>query len=126
MRLSIPFLATDLSATCYTAWAPIPPQAKKFAIGVGTTATGSPVGQISIQVATHKNPAVDGVAPLNAQGGAITVAATNGAGKQLIDNIATGADAIRMKYTVTSGGVGAVFTDDSGVAGSAPSLVFKE
>lgn len=125
MKKPIPFLG-DPSATTASAWMQIPPQTKRIAIGVGTTTTGTPAGQHSIEVSNHGQAGVAGTAILNAQGTAPTITATNGAVKQLIDNLVTAAQFIRTVYTRTSGGTGSVFTDDSGVAGSVPIITFKE
>jgi hypothetical protein len=47
-------------------------------------------------------------------------------GSQLeLDGIITSAEYIKMRYTRSSAGTGAVFTDETQVAGTNPTIIFK-
>lgn len=124
MRMPIPFLG-DPSATVATEWKKIPDHTRVIAIGVGTLATGTPVGAFTVEVSNHGKAGVSGVAPYDVVTlTTLTIAAVNGASRQLIDRIGTGAACIRLVYTRTSGGEGGAFTDDSGNAGTDPTVSF--
>jgi hypothetical protein len=122
MRLLITFDAVDLSTTQRSHWIEIPPNTKDGAICIGCTATGSPSGDVSIEVSGHGAPGVAGQTytpgPVSKPSG--------GAFASVYDGIQTAARYICVLYTRASGGTGAVWTDDSGVVGTTPYIEFKE
>lgn len=121
MRIPLVFKG-DMSASTRTYWAELPAGMKRVAIGIGWPATGTPVGTLSIELATHKNESVTGAVYTPAP----SLHPTGGAANLLIDNIVTAARSIAVVYTRTSGGTGASFTDETGVAGTKPTLIVRE
>jgi hypothetical protein len=118
-------VATDLSAACATKWIALK-GASRGSLAIGCTATGAPVGAVTLQVCGDSAATVgatyciDGVTPT-------TFFAPNGAAAStFVDGIETNADNVRVVYTPASGGTGAVFTSDAGTAGSSPMLTLKE
>jgi hypothetical protein len=122
MRIPLVFDAADISATTRSRWAKLPPGAKKCAIGIAWTDVDSPTGTLAIEVSTHGLEGVAGAAyPV-----VIGTHPAGSVGSLLLDNIETAAEFIAVTYTVVSGGVDDVFTDESGVAGRPPALIIKE
>jgi hypothetical protein len=123
MRLPLEWVGNSLAADDVTKWVRLPDACKKIAIGIGWPATGTPVGTLSIQVSNHGKAGVAGAAyPIT-----IATQPTGATAKTVVlDNIETGAKFVRMVYTRGSGGTGCIFVDDSGVAGTTPSIDVKE
>lgn len=119
-------VATDLSAACATKWIPTR-GAKRGALGIGCTATGSPAGGVTLQVCNHGRNASSGATYCkNAVDPTVLFQPAGSAAATIVDGLASESDYYRVVYTPTSGGTGAVFTDDSGETGTSPVLTLKE
>jgi hypothetical protein len=116
------WVGNSLAATDYTEWVQIPRGTKKMSIGIGWPSTGTPVGVLAVVVCNHGRNGVAGASyPIT-----ISTQPAGTAATLFLDNIDTAAGYIGMTYTATTGGTGAVFTDETGVAGTVPKLVFHE
>jgi hypothetical protein len=113
--------ANSLAGNDETYWMRIPPKCTTMCIGVGWTATGAPIGELSIEVSNHGDDSMAGsVYPVT-----ITTNPAGSAGSVMLDGITTSAEYIKMRYTRSSAGTGAVFTDETQVAGTFPTIIFK-
>jgi hypothetical protein len=116
------WIGNTLGASDVTKWVRLPPQTKKLTIGIGWPNTDTPIGTLAIEISNHGKPNVSG-APYPT---VITINPAGTANTVILDKIETSATYIRMTYTRSSGGAGAVFTDDTGVAGTLPNIETKE
>ena len=123
MKKPLDWKANSLAANDVTKWVPVPPQCKRICIAMGWPATGSPVGTLAIEVSNHGIEGTAGAAyspaPSVNPSGAV-------AANIVLDNIVTAAAYIRMTYTNSSGGTACIFTNETGVAGTTPTIEFKE
>jgi hypothetical protein len=123
MKKPLEWKLNSLAASDTTKWVPVPKQCKRICIAMGWPATGSPIGTLAIEVSNHGTEGTSGAAyspaPSTNPSGAV-------AANIILDNIVTSACYIRMTYTASSGGTACVFTNDSGVAGTSPTIEFKE
>jgi hypothetical protein len=122
MQKPLEWIDNSLAANDVTKWVQIPPQTKRICIAMGWPATGTPIGTLEIQVSNHGKVGVAGAAYSPAP----STNPTGGADNIILDNIVTACRYIRMTYTAGSGGTGCIFTSDSGVAGTTPTIDFKE
>lgn len=122
MNFPVIFTAADLSTTQRSNWIEIPPQTKTIAIHIGCTATGSPLGTVTLEVSGHGGNGTAGqpYAP------APTSSPAGGAFTAIYDLISTSARYIAVVYTASSGGTGASWTNDSGASGTTPFICCKE
>lgn len=118
-------VATDLSAACATKW--IATRGCRHAsLGVGCTGTGSPNGVLTMEECNDSSSTSG--APY-CQDGVTTseLLHPTGSAKTAFDTgIVTDADYNRFVWVPSSGGTGAVFTSESGVAGTLPVYILKE
>ena len=123
MRVPIKWLANSLAADDVSAWIKLPSATKKCCAAIGwTAASDAPTGTIAAQVSNHGKSGTAGKA-LTAT---VSPQPAGSASTTLIQDMAPTAGYIRFIYTRTSGGVGCVFTDDTGTSGTTPSLEIKE
>src|SRR5512147_1753705 len=117
MRIGFPleWHNADLSASDYTKWIKVPPQAKYASLGIGWTATGAPEGALTIEASNHGREGTAGATILT-----LTTTPSGSANSTLADLVQTSASYLLVRYARTSGGTGATWTDDSGVAGTVP------
>ena len=121
MRSPINFVGNSLAASDYSEWIPRPPGATRFSIGIGWPATGTPIGVLSVE-ASNSNKAATARET-------IYTASTNPAGTSdsvVIDNVVTSCAYVLVRYTRTSGGTAAVFTDDQNTTGAKPIITWME
>lgn len=113
--------AADLSVSQHTQWVAWQKGATSAAVYLGNTATGTPVGTRAIHVSGHGDSTVttysvyDGASP----------GAVSGAAMDDIIILSTPVRYIRLVYAATSGGTGAVHTDDSRRAGYPAYILFS-
>jgi hypothetical protein len=112
----------DLAADDSTNWIEIPPDARLGCLHIGCTATDTPVGVLKIKVTGNSAQAVadaDDYSDQPTTGPAAAAWQYNG------DAIETAARYIALFYDRTSGGTGAVWTDNSAVAGTRPFINWR-
>jgi hypothetical protein len=117
VRVPLTFTGTDLSVNCRTQWVVKPSWARYAAIGIGWTATGTPVGVLSWEITT--NPDATAGAPT-----AISSGPAGTADQLYVDLIETVGPYLAVSYAAGSGGTGAAWTDDSGTAGTSPTITW--
>jgi hypothetical protein len=111
------FHAADLSATQSSDWIPRPSLAKKACVGIGWPATDAPTGALTIE---------ESDSPLSTSGatlGTFTTTPAGSAASTLFTFFVTAAY-VRVKYTRTSGGTAAAWTNSTGTAGTTPSITW--
>jgi hypothetical protein len=112
---------TDMSATSRSNWIAIPQDCQEMSIALGWPGTDAPTGTLSLEVSGHgKNGTAGEAYPVT-----VSSSPAGTAGHVILDNIATSCPFICVLYTRSSGGTGAAFTNDSGVAGTQPLITFK-
>ena len=109
------FHAADLSATQASDWIPRPSLAKRGFLGIGWPSTGAPIGALTVE---------ESDSPLSTSGALLATLTTTPAGTAASTTLTfqTTAPYVRVKYTRTSGGTGAAWTNSTGTAGTTPTI----